>query len=92
MAVAPARRGRAGEDWRPEAHEARTLLGEADALAAAGRFSEAAHRDQVRSAPHCTAVSGGHGDRITLFRSIEDVDERLPELIRGHFSGQLVTC
>ena len=43
----PWRRGpRAGaaeeEDWRPEESEARELLGEADALAAQGRFSEAA--------------------------------------------------
>jgi hypothetical protein len=32
----------ADESWRPEAGEARELLGEADALAAQGRFSEAA--------------------------------------------------
>jgi hypothetical protein len=32
----------ADSGWRPEAGEARELLGEADALAAAGRFSEAA--------------------------------------------------
>jgi hypothetical protein len=31
-----------GEDWRPEEAPARALLGEADALAAAGRFGEAA--------------------------------------------------
>ena len=49
-------------DWRPEAREARSLLGEADALAAAGRFSEAA--------------------RLLLFRSIEDIDSRRPDLVR----------
>ena len=38
------------------------LLGEADALAAAGRFSEAA--------------------RLLLFRSIEDIDARRPDLVR----------
>lgn len=61
------RRRRAGEeeaaaDWRPEAGEARGLLGEADALAAEGRFSEAAH--------------------LLLFRSIEDIDSRRPDLVR----------
>ena len=58
----------AGEDWRPEAQAARTLLGEADALAAAGRFSEAAH--------------------LLLFRSIEDVEERRPELIRKSLTAR----
>lgn len=35
--------------WRPEEAPARALLGEADALAAAGRFSEAAHLLLFRS-------------------------------------------
>jgi hypothetical protein len=39
----------AGGAWRPEAAEARELLGEADALAAAGRYSEAAHLILFRS-------------------------------------------
>jgi hypothetical protein len=52
----------ADETWRPEAAEARELLGEADALAAAGRYSEAAH--------------------LILFRSIEDIDEKRPDLVR----------
>ncbi len=52
----------ANDAWRPAAAEARELLGEADALAAAGRFSEAAH--------------------LLLFRSIEDIDEKRPELVR----------
>jgi hypothetical protein len=52
----------ADETWRPAAAEARELLSEADALAAAGRFSEAAH--------------------LLLFRSIEDIDEKRPELVR----------
>jgi hypothetical protein len=60
-------RRRSGEEaatdtWRPEEAEARELLGEADALAAAGRFSEAAH--------------------LLLFRSIEDIDEKRPDLVR----------
>jgi hypothetical protein len=52
----------AAQSWRPEAGEARELLGEADALAAAGRYSEAAH--------------------LILFRSIEDIDGRRPDLVR----------
>ena len=54
--------GGTDETWRPAAAEARELLSEADALAAAGRFSEAAH--------------------LLLFRSIEDIDEKRPELVR----------
>jgi hypothetical protein len=41
--------GAADEGWRPEAGEARELLGEADALAADGRFSEAARLLLLRS-------------------------------------------
>jgi hypothetical protein len=52
----------ADDSWRPEAGEARELLSEADALAAQGRFSEAAH--------------------LLLFRSIEDIDSRRPDLVR----------
>jgi hypothetical protein len=51
-----------GEGWRPEEAPARALLGEADALASAGRFSEAAH--------------------LLLFRSIEEIDKRRPQLVR----------
>jgi hypothetical protein len=50
------------EDWRPEEAPARALLAEADALAAAGRFDEAAH--------------------LLLFRSIEEIDHRRPQLVR----------
>ena len=50
------------ESWRPDEAPARQLLGEADALAAQGRFSEAA--------------------RLLLFRSIEDIDAKRPELVR----------
>jgi hypothetical protein len=48
--------------WRPEAGEARELLGEADALAAQGLYSEAA--------------------RLILHRSIEDIDDKRPDLVR----------
>ncbi len=58
----------AGEDWRPEAGMARSLLGQADSLAAAGRYSEAAH--------------------LLLYRSIEDVDERRPDLIRKSLTSR----
>ena len=50
------------EAWRPEEAPARALLQEADALAAAGRYAEAAH--------------------LLLFRSIEDIDRRRPDLVR----------
>lgn len=58
------RNGVEGEDdsWRPGAAPARALLGEADALAARGDYSEAAH--------------------LLLFRSIEDIDSRRPDLVR----------
>ena len=54
--------------WRPEAGEARELLGEADALAARGLYSEAAH--------------------LLLFRSIEDIDDKRPELVRPAFTSR----
>lgn len=50
------------EDWRPSVAKARTLLEDADRLAAAGRFAEAVH--------------------LILFRSIEDIEGRRPDLIR----------
>ena len=50
------------DDWRPGEAPARALLAEADALAAEGRFGEAAH--------------------LLLFRSIEDIDSRRPDLVR----------
>lgn len=52
----------AAADWRPEEAPARALLSEADALAARGLYSEAAH--------------------LLLFRSIEDIDSRRPDLVR----------
>jgi len=52
----------ADESWRPDEEPARALLAEADVLAGAGRFSEAA--------------------RLLLFRSIEDIESRRPQLLR----------
>jgi hypothetical protein len=49
-------------DLQPERSRARTLLGEADALAGEGRFAEAIH--------------------LLLFRSIDDIDERRPAVVR----------
>jgi hypothetical protein len=49
-------------DWRPGEAPARALLSDADALAAQGRFGEAAH--------------------LLLYRSIEDIDSRRPDLVR----------
>ena len=49
-------------DLQPERGRARTLLAEADALAGAGRYSEAIH--------------------LLLFRSIDDIDERRPAVVR----------
>lgn len=50
------------ESWMPQEAPARALLREADSLAAAGRYGEAAH--------------------LLLFRSIEDIDRRRPQLVR----------
>lgn len=55
-------------NWRPEADVARGLLGDADALAAKGQYSDAAH--------------------LLLFRSIEDIDSRRPELIQPAFTSR----
>jgi len=49
-------------DLQPERGRARTLLAEADALAAEGRFAQAIH--------------------LLLFRSIDDIDERRPAVVR----------
>lgn len=65
-----ARQAEAAEaaDLRPDAAAAQGLLGEADALAARGRFSDAVH--------------------LLLFRSIEDIDSRRPELVRPAFTSR----
>jgi len=45
----------AAADWRPEAAAARVLLGDADKLAAEGRFAEAAHLLLLRSIEDITS-------------------------------------
>jgi hypothetical protein len=52
----------ASVEWRPTETQARLLLADADALAAEGRFAEAA--------------------RLLLHRSVEDIRERRPRLVR----------
>ncbi|HKT54978.1 MAG TPA: hypothetical protein VJP88_11050 [Caulobacteraceae bacterium] len=55
-------------EWRPSEARARTLLEDADRLAAQGRYGEAAH--------------------LILFRSIEDIDERWPNLVRPSLTSR----
>ena len=62
----------AADGWRPEAGPARQLLAEADALAAAGRYSEAA--------------------RLLLFRSIEDIEARQPDLLRPALTSRDISA
>jgi hypothetical protein len=52
----------APDNWTIAEAPARALLAEADALAGAGRFSQAAH--------------------LLLFRTIEEIDRRRPDLVR----------
>lgn len=52
----------AAPEWTPDRDVARKLLEEADALAAAGQYDEAAH--------------------MLLYRSIEDIETRRPELLK----------
>ena len=49
----------AGEDWRPDEAPARALLGEADRLAAEGRYAEAAHLLLFRSIADIEARRAG---------------------------------
>lgn len=56
--------------WQPDADSARNLLQEADALAAAGQFGEAAH--------------------LLLARSVEDIAQRRPGLIRPALTARAI--
>jgi hypothetical protein len=62
----------ADDAWRPAAAPALALLGEADALAARGRFAEAVH--------------------LLLFRSIADLDERRPGLVRPALTSRDISA
>jgi hypothetical protein len=55
-------------EWRPSEVRARTLLEDADSLAAQGRYGEAVH--------------------LILFRSIEDIDNRWPNLVRPSLTSR----
>lgn len=61
----------APEEWRPTAAEARKLLEESDALAAAGDYAQAVH--------------------LLLLRSIEDIDERRPKLVRPTLTSREIS-
>jgi len=65
------RRAIALPDWTPDRETARRLLEEADALAEAGRYDEAAH--------------------LLLYRSIEDIEVRRPELLRPSTTAREIT-
>lgn len=74
------------EDWRPSAQQARALLDDVDALAAQGRFAEAAHLLLHRS------IQDIQGKRPNLVRpalTSRDISrlEALPERARTAFSA-----
>lgn len=59
-------------DWTPDRQMARRLLEDADALAAQGRYDEAAH--------------------LLLYRSIEDIEARRPELLRPSTTAREISA
>jgi hypothetical protein len=77
-----------GDDWRPDAAQARDLLAEADALAAAGRFGDAAHLLLGRSLEDIASRRPGLLRPALTARAIA-VDEDLPGGARGAF-GRIV--
>ncbi len=84
------RRGSATEaeadaGWRPDAEPARQLLSEADALAAEGRFAEAAHLLLLRSVEQIAARRPGTLRPATTSRDIARA-KALPRDVRGAFS------
>lgn len=72
--------------WRPEAKVARALLAEADALAAAGRFDEAAHLLLHRSLEDIQRRRPKLLRPALTSREIMRVPA-LPELVRGAFAA-----
>lgn len=75
----------APEQWRPEAHKARALLDEADALAAAGQYDEAVHLVLFRSIEDIDAWRGGLVRPSLTSRDIARADA-LPDSARPVFS------
>jgi hypothetical protein len=84
-------------DWRPEPEKARALLGDADALAAAGRFEEAIHMLLFRSIDDLVARRPGHvrpaltsrdiADLAVLPPSARDAFARLAQAVERTFFG-----
>lgn len=73
------------EDWRPSVAKARTLLEDADALAAAGRFAEAVHLILFRSIED---IEGKRPDLVSPALTSRDIArlEGVPERVRRTFS------
>jgi len=75
----------AADDWRPDQAPARALLGEADALAAQGRFSDAAHLLLFRSIEDIESRRPRLVRPALTSRDIAALDA-IPERPRGAFS------
>ena len=73
------------EEWRPDQGMARRLLDEADALAAKGRFDEAAHLLLFRSIEDIEERRPGQLRPSSTAREIEQFDS-LPETARAMFA------
>lgn len=73
-------------DWRPEEAAARSLLGEADALAREGRFVEAVHLLLFRSLEHIEERLPDFLRPALTSRDIADA-EALPPPARGAFAA-----
>jgi hypothetical protein len=73
------------DDWQPDSAPARALLAEADALAAAGRFEEAAHLLLLRSVEDIDARRPTFLKPSSTAREIAGA-AALPEKARGTFA------
>jgi hypothetical protein len=71
--------------WQPDAHASRNLLAEADALANAGRFGEAAHLLLGRSIEDIASRRPGLLKPALTARAIATVDD-LPGAVRDAFA------
>ena len=72
-------------EWRPDSAEALALLEDADRLAAAGRYDEAAHLLLQRSVQHMAAARPDWVGRASTAREIAAISA-LPERARGAFA------
>lgn len=73
-------------DWRPSAEQARVLLADADALAAEGRFAEAAHLLLLRGVQDIREHRPGLVQPALTSRDIAALTE-LPAQARGAFAA-----